>query len=108
MNGPENRQIRESNLSIYPLEPKFFNVRGPKPLEFSFRGGVKVFSSSFRVWGSPNDTPARNEGGNTATIERLRTFFFIFGEVVLEPDTVTMECSIVIDWTLEGGTPSLL
>ena len=30
MNGPENRQIKESNLSIYPLEPKFFNVRGSK------------------------------------------------------------------------------
>jgi len=61
-----------------------------------------VFSSSFRVWGSQNDTPARNEGENTATIESIHTFFFIFGAVVSELDIVTMECSIVIDGTLRG------
>ena len=30
MNGPENKRIRGLNLSIYPREPKFFNVRGSK------------------------------------------------------------------------------
>ena len=60
------------------------------------------------MWGSQNDTPARNEGENTATIESIQLFFFIFGAVVLELDRVTLECPIIIDGTLEGGRLLLL
>jgi hypothetical protein len=79
MNGPENKRIRAVNPSIYPLEPKFFNVRGPKPLEFLLQKvEIKFFLHRFRVWSSQNDAPTRKRGRKNDYPMRASTLFSLF------------------------------